>query len=243
MTNVPSSLKAGAITFDLRSSGQLERRYVMKDCETDRFPDGFDVPGQPGNVRRVAPDPCIFPISGKNNWPQTDFCWFPERWQWYQVHGMAMAKYGKFWADLTLAERSLVVTAFKGLTGSDKIFNNRQGTDQYNCYPSATGRDPEIRGNDPKWESIFVGGQEYSFYPAVTNDDGWAMRQVYSFYSYENPPPVSYDMLEDPRWQICKIINQDCTFQKFPQLQGVDVPALILTNGPRYYPDRYTKAV
>lgn len=244
MISAPESIKFGSTFYDRRPGGViLERLYVLEDCLMDRFPEGFDVPGMPGNVRPVAPDPMIFPLCKDiNRWPQTDFCWFPERWQWYLVHGLAMAKYHKFWSDLTRDEKSLIITAFKGLTGSDKVFNNNgHGTDEKNCYPSVTGRDEEIRGEDPRWESLIIGRQDYDFLPAVENSKGEKMRQIVSFYSYNVPPDPSYDMLEDSRWGICKVINPDCTVQRFPQLQGIDVPFLVLTNGPRFYPERYTR--
>lgn len=224
MISVPDSIQFGSALYGRRPAVDLDRFYVLPDWQTKRF--NFA-------PRPAAPDPGIFPVSADvNEWPQTDFCPFGESWQWFYVYVLAMAKYHRLWNDLTRDEKSYIIRAFKGITGSDKAFNNNNGTDIKSCYPCG-----EIRNEGAKWESLITCRNYVWAKPAVTNAAGRRFRELYSFHSGDAPPSVTMDILNDPRIQTACIVNPDRTFQEFPQLDGTPVPALFLTRGPRLYPE------
>lgn len=207
--------------------------YVKPDWETYRF--NF------GN-RLVTPDPGIFPVSKvPENWPQTDFCWFGREWQWCQVELLTMQMYGKLFDDLNVSQKQIIINVFLKLTQSDRAYNNKNGTDIKNCYPSVNGQ-PTIRNEDAKWESLITCGNIVRILEQkkilTGRNVGREFVRLDSFYSYETPPVVTKELLSDPRVHYAKIVNYGNYLTNFHYGEwpvGLPMPVLFLTNGPRWY--------
>ena len=203
----------------------LAKYYVLPDWETQRW--GYA-------VRPVAPAPAVFPLSSDpNTWPDTIYCQLSERWQYFWVDLLAMAKYGKIFSKLNSTQRGYILKAFKGLTGSKAFIANYKGTDIYHNYP---GRE-NIDKPDPQMESLMCcGNYLYSDTAPLKNSKGKMMVKVLTFKYYETPPVVTGDILRDPRVHIAKTVRTNKTLGGFPHLDGVPVPFPLLTRGPAWYP-------
>lgn len=216
------------VEYGQKPASNLTLMYVKPDWQTERW--GF-------KPRPVAPDPGIFPISATpEEWPQTDFCWFPEKWQWFHCDLLAMKKYGKLLNELTASQRTTIITAFQGVTRTDRAYNNYNGTDKFNCYPCKKTN----RGADPKWESLITCGNKVSILDerkALSGrNKGKTFVMIDSFKAGANPPVVTKELLLDPRVQYAKTVNPGRYLTNFTQLgAGVEVPVPILTKGTRWY--------
>jgi hypothetical protein len=191
---------------------KLDHYKVKPDQRTKRF--NF-------RVRWVAPDPAIFPLSTLNGEPDTTFAYFYERWQWFACDVLAMSKYNKYFWDLDRPQKNFIVSAFTAICGSDKVLHNNQGVDRYNNYPKGEFvlDDGTPKGDDPKQESLrFALEDVYSAEAPRINSKGRKMVNLLSYYYNEAPPKLTPRLLEDPRIAELIIINQDGTFQQFPQL-------------------------
>lgn len=231
MTFAPaSSIALGDAKYILRAApvdetGGLAKYYVLPDWETQRW-------GH--NVRPVAPAPAVFPLSSTpDGWPDSTYCPLNERWQYFWVDLLAMAKYGKILASLSKTQAGYILKAFKGLTGSKAFITNYKGTDKYRNYP---GRENTTMP-DPQMESLMCcGNYVYSDAALVKNSKGKMMVNVMTFKYYETPPVVTADTLKDPRVHIARTVRTNKTLGNFPHLGGVPVPFPLLTRGPAWYP-------
>lgn len=221
----------------------IQLAYVKPDWLTERWrnEDGeYD-------VRPVAPDPSIFPVSvTPESWEQTDFCRFGKDWQWCQAELLSMQMYGKPYVELRVIQKQIIINVFLKLTQSDRAYNNNNGTDIKNCYVTLNGI-PIIRGEDAKWESLITAGNKVRILEKKTalfgKNTGREFGRLQSFYSYEKPPVVTKELLSDPRVHYAKIINPappggqpyltNFHYGEWPV--GLPMPVLFLTNGPRWY--------
>lgn len=197
---------------------QFPRHYVKPDWETVRW--GFKV--RPTVSKGT---PAIMPTSStENNWPQTDFCRFPLKWQNFWKDLLCMRKYGKVFTQLTRDQKNYITGKFKDLAAGNKFMTNKHG----------------IETNDPRYESLITCGN-YVYEIARTTatagrHKGKVMVMLYSFDVNDDPPVVTPDTLRDPRVQIAKIVYQGQYLGNFPHLDGLEVPVPFLTNGRRWYP-------
>lgn len=230
----PRTLKIfsdGSLVYDTQPNIILAE--VKPDWETYRF--SF-------HTRLATPDPAIFPVSKfPENWPQTDFCWFGESWQWFEVELLSMQMYGVNFVKLSKTEKQIIINVFLKLTQSDRAYNNNNGTDKKNCYPSVNGQ-PTIRGEDAKWESLITAGNIVRILEtakAVSGKNvGREFARLHSFYSYEKPPVVTKEILKDPRVHYAKVVNSGNYLTNFHYGEwpvGLPMPVVFLTNGPRWY--------
>lgn len=203
-------------------------------------------------VRPVAPDPAIFPVSASPEaWHQTDFCRFGKDWQWCQAELLSMQMYGKPYADLRVIQKQIIINVFLKLTQSDRAYNNYNGTDLKNCYVTLNGvpiiRGDGVNGEDAKWESLITAGNKVRILERKTalfgRNVGREFGRLQSFYSYEKPPVVTKELLNDPRVHYAKIINPappggvpyltNFHYGEWPV--GLPMPVLFLTGGFRWY--------
>lgn len=235
----------GSIQVKVPESGRLA--YVKPDWLTERWKneDGeYD-------VRPVAPDPGIFPISKTpEEWEQTDFCWYGEDEQWFHVNLLSMQMYGRVFKDLANnTQKQIIINVFLKLTQSDRAYNNNNGTDLKNCYPSVNGQ-PTIRGEDAKWESLITCGVDNKVRileqrkVLTGRNAGREFVRIDSFYSGQVFPTVTKELLKDPRIQWAKNVNPKPNPFTPPYLTnfhfgewtvGLPMPVPILTNGPHWY--------
>lgn len=202
---------------------ELPRYYVKEDWDTVRW--NF-------KVRNTAPNPAIMPTSStENNWPQTDFCKFPVKWQNFWKNLLAMQKYGKLFIDakgktqLTKDQYNFIASKWKDLTSSIKAYNNGHGTET----------------TDPRFESLITCGNYVYEVTRTTctagRHKGKTMILLYSFDVNDEPPAVTKETLNDPRVQFAKIVYPGKYLSNFSHLGlGVAVPVPFLTNGRRFYP-------
>ena len=186
-------------------------------------------------VRPVAPAPAVFPVSATPDlWPDTSYCALTERWQYFWVDLLAMAKYGKLLNQLDKADAGFVLKAFKGLTSSTAFLNNYKGTDRYHNYP---GRE-NVTKPDPQCESLICAGNAvYSESAPVRNRRGKWMIQILTFKVYDAPPPVTRETLSDPRVHVATTVKRNQTMGYFGHLGlNVRVPFPLLTKSPAWYP-------
>ena len=209
----------------------LPRAWVRPDWETDRW----DFAPRP-----AAPDPGIFPVSKTpESWPQTDYCWFPARWQWAQCDLLALQQYGKLLDDLGKTERAIIIHVFQELTKTDRAYNNYNGTDKYICYPCGK----TDRERHPKWESLITCDNEVEILDRQKSKSGKYRGESFvllnSFLSYQNPPRFTKAMLkQDRRIHFAKVVNQGRYTTNFwfkGWKVGLPMPVLFLTAGYRWY--------
>jgi len=166
------------VTYRKVDSTNRDLRYVLPDWQTERW--GY----QP---RPATPDPGIFPISPTaESWPQTDFCWFPGRWQWFHCDLLAMQAHGVLLRELAPVHRSVIISVWSQLTKNDIAYLNNHGTDVYNNYPMGQTN----RGEDPKCESLITCGDEENGHPNVVGFDQ-CIHHPARLISKSNPQPAS----------------------------------------------------
>jgi hypothetical protein len=198
----------------------IRRYFVKRDWETLYYK---------GKVRdraiQLGGAPCVFRTGKKINNTFFQSAKLTREWQFMWADLMAMIQYGKLLADLTGVQRAHIIQAFTGTTGSDVAFTNDNGTDRYNNY--ITG---EMNGGkDPMIDSLISGGDTKCGVPEGS------MVRMYSFLANETPPPVTRQLLLDPRVGWATIIKPDKTVTPFPRLT-TSVPYPYITVEPYYYP-------
>ena len=171
----------------------IRRYFVKRAWETVYYK---------GTVRaraiQLGGAPCIFRTGKKINNTYFQSAILTREWQFMWADLMAMIQYGKLFKDLNVAERTHITKAFTATTGGTVAFTNDNGTDKYNNYVSGEmhgGRDPMI---DP----LVCGGDTKCGVP-----EGDAVR-MYSFIASDIPPPVTKELLLDPRvgWASCRFV-------------------------------------
>jgi len=198
----------------------IRRYFVKRDWETVYYK---------GQVRARAivlgGAPCVFRTGKWINNTYFQSAKLTRAWQFFWADLMSMIQYGKLFKDLNVTERSHIVQAFTGTTGSDVAFTNDNGTDRYNNYVS--GR--MSTGGDPMIDPLICGGDTKCGVPEGN------MVRMYSFLASETPPPVTRELLLDPRIGWATIIQPDRDITPFPRL-STSVPYPYITVEPYYYP-------
>ena len=162
----------------------IRRFYVKPDWLTKEF--NFAVRKR---AIELGGAPCVF-RTGK--WVDNSFfrsANLTRAWQFFWADLMSMIQYGKLFKDLIGVQRAHIIQAFTGMTGSTVAFTNDSGTDLYNNY--LTG---EMRGgHDPMIDPLICGGDTKC---GVIEG---SMVRMYSFLASQVPPPVTKELLLDPR--------------------------------------------
>ncbi len=199
----------------------IRRYFVKRDWETVYYK---------GKVRDAAIQlggaPCVFRTGKKINNTFFRSARLTKPWQLMWADLMAMIQYNKLFKDLNATERNHIVQAFTGTTGSDVAFTNDNGTDRYNNYVKDR---MSTSGEDPMIDPLICGGDTKCGVP-----EGNRVR-MYSFIASENPPPVTKELLLDPRVGWATIIKPDKAIIPFPRLT-TSVPYPYITVEPYYYP-------
>lgn len=182
-----------------------------------------------GQVRNTAPAPAVFRTGDIEDNSNMQRAKFTEAWQWFHVDLLALAKYGMPFKQLSAISQNDIVRAFKGMTTSNAAFNNRAGTDQFNCYPSKETDRP----GDPLQDPLICAKDVKEVLAVKINGHGTQMALLRSFDQDETPPAPD---LSDPRVGWATVINEDGTIHNFPQLGGTPVPYVYLSASPCWYP-------
>jgi hypothetical protein len=198
----------------------IRRFFVKWDWQTVEFE---------GKVRaraiQLGGAPCVFRTGKKSNNAYFQSARLTRTWQIFWADLMSMIQYGKLFQDLTGVQRAHIIQAFTGMTGSDVAFTNDNGTDRYNNYVSGETN----KGSDPMVDPLICGGDTKC---GVIEG---SMVRMYSFLANETPPPVTRQLLLDPRVGWATIIKPDKTVTPFPRLT-TSVPYPYITVEPYYYP-------
>lgn len=197
----------------------IKRYFVKYDWDTVYYKK---------TIRRRAIElggaPCVFRTGKKLHNAYFTSAKLTKPWQFFWADLMAMVQYGKLFADLVGVQKDHIARAFKGITGSDVAFTNDNGTDRCNNYVSG-----EMQGDDPMIDPLICGGDTKC---GVPEGD---MVRMYSFIASDVPPPVTKELLLDPRVGWATIIKPNKTVTPFPRLT-TSVPYPYITVERYYYP-------
>lgn len=136
---------------------------------------------------------------------------------------LAMKAWGKVLDLFSGTERDDIVRIFNSLTLSDKFLTNKAGTN--NCNNYITG---DMRVEDPKIDPLVCAESNVEVLEVRTSTSGKTsglqMARLNTFQQNETPPPVTEELLSDPRILWATVIYPDGRLIPFPNFDGNPVP-------------------
>jgi len=201
---------------------------VLRDQETDKYTN------YPDHVRSAAPAPAVWRVGGNAYQMGRSL-------QFFQADLLALSKYGRKFADLTLEERSYIASKFTSLYRSDRAFTNRTG------FPALPNGDLTARKNYIKVDPNDIDEEPRFDLIRVCSDDVVSGHEDGTDLVLDHfiTVPKVYDItiLNDPRVFRATIINRDGTLQEFPQLDGAPVYVPLMSKYELRIPLKYVERV
>jgi hypothetical protein len=210
------------------SRAPLRAYRVMWDWEIDEFE---------GDVRGIAPAPCVFRCGERNNNLNGHYTMLNKEWQFFWFDLCCHVVFDCYHQELSKKEYDWLAGRWTGIGGNTTAFTNEKGLDTLRNY--VTGE--RMNKDEAAIYTLVCGGATITGAP-VKNDNGKWMLKVDHFDGEKPPPPVkTIDPYTDPRVFFANIISNKKAkggFKvfSFPQLKRMDVPIPLIASRDIYYP-------
>ena len=220
----------------VRVESSASRWYVLRDWERSDWT---------GDVLRPNL-PCVFRCGELDNAQNGHYSPFGRAWQVFAFNLLALSYYGR--VTMTQDEYRYLGGKFRGVYGAETGFANHEGFGMVDNPRVDYVNGQDLGAPEPKVYTLVCGGATLSGLVAV-NSKGAQMLKVDHFDVTQSPPPIeTFHWEEDSRVFFATTITDvkvdgGYKVNRFPQLNGKDVPVPLIASRDIYFPLADVRAV